>query len=172
MTATGKGLVRSERGFSFILVLILMLVGTLIISAVLRYMGTGLIAAEVHQQKMGEFYAADSGLNDGLWRIKNDRLSPTYDSYDYAGTAWTYVMNDGANPVLVNGENVSVSISNEWMVKGLDAPGNAQAVIEGSGTTAPQLLVVGITDAVPTATLPGTFRIKMAASRVYLRGDK
>jgi hypothetical protein len=161
MNANRRNGPRSERGFSFVLVLILMLVGVLVLTAVLRYMGTGLKAAEVHQQKMGEFYAADSGLNDGLWRIKNDRLSPTYDNYDYSGTAWTYVMNDGANPVLVNGENVSISISNEWMVKDLTPPGNAQAVIEGSGTTVPQLLVVGIVDAVPTATLPGTFRIKL-----------
>jgi hypothetical protein len=161
MNANRRNGPRSERGFSFVLVLILMLVGVLVLTAVLRYMGTGLKAAEVHQQKMGEFYAADSGLNDGLWRIKNDRLSPTYDNYDYSGTAWTYVMNDGANPVLVNGENVSISISNEWMVKDLTPPGNAQAVIEGSGTTVPKLLVVGIVDAVPTATLPGTFRIKM-----------
>jgi hypothetical protein len=161
MNNAGNNPVNSERGFSFVLVLILMLVGTLIIAAVLRYMGTGLKAAEVHQQKMSEYYAADSGLTDGLWRIKNDRLAPTYNHYDYSGASWTYALNDGANPVLVNGENVSVSIGNEWMVKDFLPPANAQAVIEGTVTAIPKLLVVGIVDAVPTDTLPGTFRIKL-----------
>ena len=61
---------RDETGQAFILVLILLIVGGLIITPLLGFMSTGLIAGQLNEERMAELYAADAGIEDALWRIK------------------------------------------------------------------------------------------------------
>ncbi len=61
---------RDETGQAFILVMILLIVGGLIITPLLGFMGTGLIAGQLNEKNMAELYAADAGIEDALWRIK------------------------------------------------------------------------------------------------------
>jgi hypothetical protein len=114
---------RNETGQVLILVLVLMGVGALILGPLLSYMSTGIKAGTVYENKAADFYAADSGVEDGLWQIKNDHLQtliPSYDVYgfdkpttDYpSGLTYAYPA-----PLNVNNQEVSVIVSNAWMSK-------------------------------------------------------
>lgn len=149
---------RDEKGQALILVLVLLLVGGLIITPLLAYMGTGIRTGLVFEQKTDELYAADAGIEDGLWQIKyenvatlTDPVAGTYDEYDYT-TVWEYVLTDEEDEAVeVNDETVSVTIKNEWMPKidGVNPsdpfyfPDRARAIIEGSGDDPPKLRING-----------------------------
>jgi hypothetical protein len=76
---TSNKLIRGEKGQALILVLILMLLGGLIIAPLLSYMSTGLkVGKEVYENRMAELYAADAGVENALYFMKNNRnLLPT-----------------------------------------------------------------------------------------------
>lgn len=149
--------IRDEKGQALILVMILLLVGGLIVTPLLSFMGTGLIAGRVFEEKAADLYAADAGVEDGIWQIKYDHLGDkfggAYDPYDY-GTPYVY-------PTLldVNDRDVKVTIENIWIpLSPVDAPANpddARVIIEGSGGDHPKLIITG---SVPTAS---TFKIKI-----------
>ena len=61
--------VRDEKGQAMILVLILLVLGSLIIAPLLGFMSTGLLAGQMLEEKMGEIYTADAGVEDGLWNL-------------------------------------------------------------------------------------------------------
>ncbi len=114
--------IRDEKGQALILVLILMLVGGLIIAPLLAYMSTGIkVGKEVFEERMYGQYAADSGVEDALYRIKRDdpALPEEWqgvwnkDAYD---TPFTYSI-----PQL-NGNDVGVTIQPQWALEGLEAP--------------------------------------------------
>lgn len=69
MKRTANKLVRDEKGQAMILVVLLLLVGALIITPLLGFMGTGLMAGQINETKMAEFYAADAGVENGLWEL-------------------------------------------------------------------------------------------------------
>ena len=90
-----KKSIKDEKGQALILTVILMLVGSLIITSLLGFMSTGLLAGQVFEKKMDGLYAADAGVEDALWKIKNDPPA----SYPYP-----YQLPD------VNGMSVSILI--------------------------------------------------------------
>ncbi len=95
-----KKLVRDEGGQAFILVLVFLLVGGLILTPLLGYMGTGVKAGQMHEAKMELLYAADAGIEDALYKImNNDALLP-----ENLGDSWTL------DPIVVNGKDVTVEI--------------------------------------------------------------
>ena len=69
MRKTGNILITNEKGQAFIMVLILLLVGALLIVAVLSYAATTLKASQAFEKQVKEIYAADAGIEYGLWRI-------------------------------------------------------------------------------------------------------
>lgn len=66
---------RDEKGQAFILVLILLLLGGLIIAPLLTFMNTGVRAGQTHEENMNEVYAADTGVEDAMYRIIKDDAS-------------------------------------------------------------------------------------------------
>jgi len=74
--------IRDEKGQALILALILLLIGGLIIAPLMGFMSTGLIAGQVFEKKMDGLYAADAGVEDALWKIKNDPPATYPDSYE------------------------------------------------------------------------------------------
>jgi len=86
-----KELVREEAGQAFILALIMLLLGGLIMAPLLGFMSTGLIAGQANEQRMGELYAADAGIEDAILKIMNDQVPAEYD-------------------LVVNGKNVHVTV--------------------------------------------------------------
>ena len=58
-----------ERGATFVNVLILLCVGSLLIPPTLNLVQTGLVTTEIYEAKMNEIYAADAGIEDALYKI-------------------------------------------------------------------------------------------------------
>ncbi len=98
---------KDEKGQAFILALILLAVGGLIIVPLLGFMGTGLMAARLIEQKVDETYAADAGIEDALHEI----LTGGFDSLDLGGDS-TYLLTN-----TVNGETVSVTVTKMAIVE-------------------------------------------------------
>jgi len=71
MKRTLNKLIREERGQALIIAVILLLVGALIITPLLGFIGTGLIVGQVFEEKMGGLYAADAGVENACWKLKN-----------------------------------------------------------------------------------------------------
>jgi len=96
---------RDEKGQALIIALILMLVGGLIIAPVLAYVGSGLkIGKEVHEERMMELYAADAGVEDALWQIKQ----PTPDPNKVPSTVGQFLTYPLSSTV--NGKTIDVTI--------------------------------------------------------------
>ena len=76
-----KGAIRDEKGNVLIMVLILLVVGGLILTPLLGLMATGLLAGRVYEERMDSYYAADAGVEDAIWKIKND--PPNSYPYEY-----------------------------------------------------------------------------------------
>ena len=95
-------LVRGEKGQAFILVLIFLLLGSLIITPLLSYMSTGLKTSHVYEEGNFELYAADAGVEDALWSIKNDVSGLPHSHTDPA-----YVGNISS----INGKSVNYTIT-------------------------------------------------------------
>jgi len=107
-----------ETGMALILVLILLLLGGLTIVPVLAQINDALRSGVQYENKSKELYTADSGVEDGLWRIKYDSMGPGYDAYDYYNT-FPY------ETELINGLTANVSIRNVWFPSDVSAPAAA-----------------------------------------------
>jgi hypothetical protein len=109
-----KGLIKTEKGQALPMVLILMVVGGLILAPLLSYSTEGLKVSQAYESMADEFYAADAGIEDGLWQIKYDHLKElfsNYERYDYDATYEYPIL----YPVEVNDMDVEVEIENIWI---------------------------------------------------------
>jgi len=130
---------KGEKGQALILVLLMVTVGSLIIVSLLGFIGTGSKSEAVSLKKTNELYAADAGIQDAVWQIKYDHIlnftSPSaYSPYDFS-TVWT-----DPSVTTVNGQNVTATIQNDWVVSNFTAPDvtTATSIIDGA-----QLVVSG-----------------------------
>jgi hypothetical protein len=96
---TMKTVTKGQDGNVLTLVLILLVVGGLVLAPLLGLMGTGVLAGQVYENKTDELYAADAGVEDAIWKIKND--AP--DSYPY----------EYPQPLVVNDKSVNITIFRE-----------------------------------------------------------
>ena len=72
-----------EKGQVMILALILLVIGGLIIAPLLSYMGSGLKVGQTYEKNMNEFYAADAGIELGMWKLLNgETVVPAYELND------------------------------------------------------------------------------------------
>jgi hypothetical protein len=146
-------IVKGEKGQALMIVALLLIVSALIIGPMLAHVSTGLkTGKEVFEEKMQLFYAADSGIEDGLWQVENEQLSdalfgaddPPYDPYAYydhsSSYEWDYDLAED-----VNDKDVEITIRNIWIPKGITAPDtiSARDIIEGEGGEAPKLVISG-----------------------------
>jgi hypothetical protein len=136
-----KRLTRDEKGQALIITLLLLVIGSIIITPTLNFMGAGIKAGRVYEQKIDEIYAADSGVEDALWHIRNDLvedlLGTDYDEYDYSTPYdYPYVLD-------VNGKDVELTLKNIWIPKDIPdpsppSPSEAKQIIEDE-----KLLIIG-----------------------------
>jgi hypothetical protein len=141
---TGKNTMKmfnEESGQAFAMVLVLLMVGSLILSPVLSLINNSLKNGRLYDTKTNEYYAANSGIENATWQIKNDRLNelfhnPDYNAY-YYGRVWSYNLDEPINNLMT-----SVSIQNVWIPKNLalPIPGEAQSIIGSS-----KLIITGNT---------------------------
>ena len=153
-------LLKGEKGQALMIVALLLLVSALVIAPVLAHISTGLkTGKEVYEERMQLFYAADSGIEDGLWQVDNEQLEeyefyptdPDYDPYayyDYSSSyEWHYDL-----PEDINGKDTTVAVRNIWIPKDIDAPDpdSARDIIEGVGGESPGLIITGGISALST----------------------
>lgn len=82
MKAAVKRIISDENGRVLAIALILLVVGGLVIAPLLGLMTTGLAAGQVYEKKTAELYAADAGVEYGIWHLQdggstNDTLELT-----------------------------------------------------------------------------------------------
>jgi hypothetical protein len=123
---TAGKLIREEKGQTFILVLILLVLSALIIVPLLTYISTGIKTGQVFQKKTDELYAVDAGVEDGIWQVKYDNIetftNPVgYNPYDYTDS-WSYPLSEQ-----VNTQSTNVTIANVWIPSNIAAPSQSQA---------------------------------------------
>jgi len=116
-----KPLKGKQRGQAFVLVLALLGLGSLLIVPMLSFMGTGLNAGVIVEDKTDELYACDAGVQDAIWQINHlgepGAISEEY--LDVIGEIYDYI-----DPVIgrplphVNGMDVGVRITLEDNIEG------------------------------------------------------
>ncbi len=62
---------RSKKGYSLVIVLVIMVMGVVIIGALTQYLGSSLLLATRSEERAINFYAADSGFEDTCFWIQN-----------------------------------------------------------------------------------------------------
>jgi len=117
MKRIANKLIGHEKGQVFILTLILLVLGTLIIAPALGFMSTGLMAGQVYEKKMSELYAADAGVEDGLWHLM------------YGGLIVPEGEQSDLPPFTMNNKTVNVNI---FSLPGVDPPTYRITSIAGS----------------------------------------
>ena len=131
-----KKLIKGETGQALLIVLLVILFGSLVFPPMLSYVSSGLkTGKEVFEQGMYLSYAADAGVEDGLWQVKEKQLPnlltgyEKYGYYDYSASyEWDYYLDEeyGANGT-VNGSVVNVTFQNVWMPKDISVPSLSEA---------------------------------------------
>jgi hypothetical protein len=138
-----------QSGQALILVLIFLLLGSLTLVPALANIGTALKTGVRYEKKTDALYAADSGIEDGMWQIKYDGLQTMFGG----GESYEYDFTNNASYVLdspVNGLTTNVSVQNIWIPSnvtladlGLSAD-DAKTIIDSE-----KLVVSGTSGAVP-----------------------
>jgi len=117
---------RQESGQALVIVLVLLMLGSLIISPGLSLINNSLKNGQIYDHKMNENYAAKSGIENATWQIRNDQIkylfqNPDYDMYDY-NTVWSYTLDETINDLMTD-----ISIQNIWLPKDLAVPNPGEA---------------------------------------------
>ena len=96
-----------ERGATFVNVLILLCVGSLLIPPTLNLVQTGLVTTEIYEAKMNEVYAADTGIEDAIYKIiTNESALLNLDEDDSYG----YSLPNSVGGLTVNATVTKVSV--------------------------------------------------------------
>lgn len=114
-----KGAIRGEKGNVLILVLILLVVGGLILGPLLGLMGTGLLAGQVYEKKTAELYAADSGVEDALWKITHGEIpSEAYSLRVNEKDVWVTIETTDATQFLLDLLDLKEKnwVHSKWMI--------------------------------------------------------
>ena len=100
---------KDEDGYALLLVLILLILVGLIIGPFLLLMTTSLMSSQRHEEWMHGFYAADAGIETGVYKILH-----TDPNLPDVGATYTYILEDeGGQALEINGSTVEVELYGE-----------------------------------------------------------
>jgi hypothetical protein len=131
-----KSFLKSEKGQALLILMLVMLFSSLVLPPMLSYASSGLkTGKDVFEARMYLSYAADAGVEDGLWQVKTKNLPdlfPSYERYGYYEYShiyeWSYELSDRYEETgIVNGDDVNVTFQNVWMPKDIPAPNPDEA---------------------------------------------
>jgi hypothetical protein len=96
-----KALVRKQRGQTFPLVLVILAIGSILVTGFLRSASSSLLSAKVYSDTIPDIYAADAGIEDAIWGLQYGTLSETLDS---SGGYVEYLLHEPVNnlPVYIS----------------------------------------------------------------------
>ena len=98
MKKTTKALLRTQRGQTFPLVLIILAIGSILVTGFLRSANSSLLNAKVYSDPISDTYAADAGIEDAIWGLQFGTLSETLDS---SGGYMEYILHEPVNNLTV-----------------------------------------------------------------------
>jgi hypothetical protein len=93
---------RSKKGYSLLIVLVVMFMGVVFIGALSQYLGSSLLLATRSEERAINFYAADSGFEDTCFWIQNYKDLPAFKPS--GENQWE------RDPYVVNGRTVDVDV--------------------------------------------------------------
>ena len=167
----------SEKGQALVTVLALLLLGVMIITSSLNFMGTSIKTNKVYIDNTNDLYAAEAGIQDAIHNMLYQSYSglntlfgtTNYSDYDY-NTQWTYSL-----PNKVNNDTVGLKIKNIWVPYGIAVPSSTQAtniINNVGGTPTVNLIVTGGVNSIPnytvTITYNGTASLPITSIGVWL----
>jgi len=100
-----KRAIRDEKGSVFIIVLVLLVVGGLVLTPLLGLMSTGLVSGQVYEESMHLYYAADTGVEDAIWKIMYG--APEWETNDDPPDSYIYRYPE---PLMVDDKSVDIVI--------------------------------------------------------------
>ncbi|MBM4445349.1 MAG: hypothetical protein FJ020_08640, partial [Chloroflexi bacterium] len=114
---------------SFTAVLVVLVLGGIVLTPTLAFAISGLRQEQSHEETMHEFYAADAGIEDAMWRIRNyeDGDWPDWMRGDWGDATfnhdpayWEYTIPQ------FNDKDITVRIQPTWLLEGLETPKTGQ----------------------------------------------
>lgn len=158
-TRKARRVLRGESGFStLIVVLVILAVGAIIITPLLVFVITGQRAGETHERTTHRFYAADTGIQDGMWKVSSgdypDEWKGTWDDAVYGADPLEYTL-----PDQVNGCDVTVSLRPMWLLAGLEDPGYGREP-HGELVTVSNVVGGGHMQVVIVSDSPGNYKLE------------
>ena len=109
-------LIQRQDGFVLPAVLAMFVVGSLMILPSIDYVATNLNAGSMAKEEYKGILAADAGVEDALWKIKNDTLDPLPCLYQITGINGLPVYIDIDVADTIAGEPVGTGQHAEWLI--------------------------------------------------------
>ena len=165
MKTAVQSVLTHEKGKVLILVLVLLGVGALLLAPLLGLMSTGLTAGQVYEKKAAELYAADAGVEDGIWKLQHPDVSQLPHK-QCADKTWShnYTMSE------VNGKTVNVTI--DYLGEGVfRITATGTTLVDGSSTTILTYLTADYLEYDIKVEDGGTYYGTITAQTVYAEGD-
>ena len=98
MSRAVKTPAKKQRGQTFPLVLIILAIGSILVTGFLRSASSSLLNAKVYSDPIPDTYAADAGIEDAIWGLQYGTLG---DSLDSSGGYLEYVLDEPVNNLTV-----------------------------------------------------------------------
>jgi len=101
ISKAAKTLMKKQRGQTFPLVLIILAIGSILVSGFLRSASSSLLNAKAYSHPVPDIYAAEAGIEDAIWGLRYGTLSNTLDS---SGGYLEYSLHESVNnlPVYIS----------------------------------------------------------------------
>ncbi|MBA7674943.1 hypothetical protein ES703_83171 [subsurface metagenome] len=99
-----------------VIVLVMMAMGSLLMVPLLNYVSTSLKTGGMIEEKIKGLYAAEVGVEDALWKIKNDTPPDFPCSYNITGINGLSVDIEIDEADTIAGEPVGVGQHEEWLI--------------------------------------------------------
>jgi hypothetical protein len=98
MNIAGKSLVKKQRGQTFPLVLIILAIGSILVTGFLRSASSSLLTARVYSDPIPDIYASEAGIEDAIWGLQYGTLGT---SLDASGGYLEYTLHETVNDLMV-----------------------------------------------------------------------
>jgi hypothetical protein len=115
MTKQRKSSLRKQQGQAFPLVLVILAIGSILVSDFLTSANSSLLNARAYSDPIPDIYAADAGIEDAIWGLQYGTLGDTLDS---SGGYLQYTLHEPVNDLSVtislNGTATSIVADHDF----------------------------------------------------------
>src|SRR4030042_3455571 len=115
-----------QTGITLLVVLLLLVLGAVILTPALSFIISGLKQGQAQEETMQEFYAADMGIEDAMWKIKNyeDEDWPAWMRGEWSEATYTNVPAYWEYTIpQCKGTDITVRVQPTWILEALETHG-------------------------------------------------